>query len=433
MSKRRIDPVVLLILLIVPLAVAAALRFSRPAPPGAALLREPAPSQPVTHDLAASYEPLHKGHFDLGTGLYVREDDDFVLHATPSFVFRRTYRTQDRISREFGVGAMHNADWYLIGDTASFQWAALVLADGGRIEFSRVSTGTSYSDALFEHWGSPSMFYGSRLGWAGLGWLLRLHDGSLMKISACGPDGRSKCTLLDIRDSDGHRTSFQRDSASRLLKIDTGPQSIAFSYDDRGRVVEAHDSSGHRLRYTYDDAGRLARAAASDGPVRSYAYDNADRMTRVEEPGRIVENAYDAEGLCQRQVVRFTDASGKPSAREPYVYELSYRKDDGRISQTDLRQSSGQHRRIKFNPTGYMISDTYAPDTQAAVEVSYDRDASTNVVTAVTVTCPSGRWRVPRSMPVEPGREEEAVGELYERWCTPSPSNKPRGDTRIIP
>jgi YD repeat-containing protein len=420
--QTRIDPVALMIVVIAPLMVIAASRFAGPLKSGAFFLQWPGPAPSTAHDLGASYEPLHEGHFDLGTGLYIREDDDFVLHATPSFVFRRTYRTEDRRSREFGIGATHNADWYLVGDPSAFQWAALVFADGGRVQFNRVSKGTSYSNALFEHWTSSTRFAGSRLGWSGSEWLLRLYDGSLMRISPCGPVPGSKCTLLDMRDWDGHHVKFQRGLGMRLLRIDTGAQSIEFAYDDRQRVIEARDNGGHHLRYTYDEAGRLVRAVASDGIVRSYGYDAMDRMTHVEEPGRVIENTYDAEGLLTSQIVRFTDASGRLVASAPYVYEIAYKKEDGRIRQTDLRQSSGEHKRAVFDRTGYVVSETYAPDTPAAVSVIYDRDRLTNGVNAVTVTCRSGRWRSSHSASVEPGREQEVAAELFNRWCTPAQS-----------
>jgi hypothetical protein len=76
---------------------------------------------PIDHPLDASYVPLHKGGVDRSTGLYEREDDDLVLKATPPFVLRRTYRTNDRRSLEFGVGASHNGEWYLYGDGAHLE------------------------------------------------------------------------------------------------------------------------------------------------------------------------------------------------------------------------------------------------------------------------------------------------------------------------
>jgi len=129
-------------------------------------LARPLHGAPRTRPLPLGYRPLHKGHIDTATGLDVREDDDLVLRGTPSFVLRRTYRTRDSRSRAFGVGGSHTGDWYLVGDSATFQWADLILEDGGRIHYQRVSSGTTIAGARFEHWTTPTEFYGSTLAWS---------------------------------------------------------------------------------------------------------------------------------------------------------------------------------------------------------------------------------------------------------------------------
>src|SRR5262249_3863460 len=58
---------------------------------GGLFLTEPPPNPSVVHGLPADFEPLHKGHVDYATGLYVREDEDLVLAGDLPFVFRRTY------------------------------------------------------------------------------------------------------------------------------------------------------------------------------------------------------------------------------------------------------------------------------------------------------------------------------------------------------
>jgi hypothetical protein len=58
---------------------------------GGLLLVLPNAGPRVEHDLPESYSPLHKGHVDLATGLYIREDEDLVLRGTPALILRRTY------------------------------------------------------------------------------------------------------------------------------------------------------------------------------------------------------------------------------------------------------------------------------------------------------------------------------------------------------
>ena len=51
---------------------------------GALLLLLPNGAPSLEHDLPESYRPFHKGHVDIATGLYVREDEDIVVRGTPA-------------------------------------------------------------------------------------------------------------------------------------------------------------------------------------------------------------------------------------------------------------------------------------------------------------------------------------------------------------
>ncbi len=94
----------------------AAMIWGGPLSSGALFLLWPAPVQARPADLPYSYRPVHKGHVDLATGLYIREDDDVIVSESPAFVWRRAYLSRDRVARQLGIGTMHNADLYLLGD-----------------------------------------------------------------------------------------------------------------------------------------------------------------------------------------------------------------------------------------------------------------------------------------------------------------------------
>src|SRR5512134_2321543 len=102
--------------------------FAGPLSSGALFLLVPPRRSPVRHDLPEDYEPLHKGGVDLPTGLYTRENEDLVVNGTPALILRRTYLSGYRISKQFGIGATHPGEEYLIGDPERFQWAALIPA-----------------------------------------------------------------------------------------------------------------------------------------------------------------------------------------------------------------------------------------------------------------------------------------------------------------
>ena len=131
--------------------VLTAVVFAGPIASGSILLLLPSRGGPAAQDLPDSYIPRHKGHIDLSTGLYIRENEDLIVRGTPPLVLRRTYISRFRESKQFGVGAMHNGEWYVIGDGTRFQWAALVRPGQSRIAFERTSPGASLLNAMFEH------------------------------------------------------------------------------------------------------------------------------------------------------------------------------------------------------------------------------------------------------------------------------------------
>ena len=110
---------------------------------------------------------FHKGSVDLGTGLYIRENEDLVVAGSPALILRRTYLSGYRVSTQFGIGTTHTGEQYLHGDGHRFQWASLILASGTSVNFRRVSRGTSFYNAMYEHRETSSEWEGARLGWAG--------------------------------------------------------------------------------------------------------------------------------------------------------------------------------------------------------------------------------------------------------------------------
>ena len=368
--------------------------------------------------LPAGYRPLHKGHIDMGTGLYVREDEDLALPGSPSFVLRRTYRTRDSRSRAFGIGGSHTGDWFLVGDSRTFQWADVILEDGGRIHYERTSSGTGISNARYKHRATPSSFYGSELAWTGADWMVRQRDGTVLTFRACSP-ASGNCAITSIREPDGQIIRFARDAEGTLMRIDAGAQWIAFDYGGGRRIARARDNAGHAVAYTYDARGRLRQALESDGTKRSYDYDDHDRLTRIEEPGRIVENRYDAADMCVWQRVRFPAGPphGVPADDEPDIFQFSYVMENGRVRQVDTHESNAPSHRCVFTVHGHLESETYDFDTDRAKTITYQRDPGTGLVSGLTLMCGSGRWRASRSLPATPRTQPRVKAELLAMPC----------------
>ena len=180
---------------------AACLRVGRhppaAAPPSTAPAREP--EQPPTIPV----RPLHKGGADLSTGVYIREDDDLVVNTPMPIVLRRTYNSGDRFSRQFGVDTTHPGEWWIHGDgDRRVPWGELILADGGRIRFARISPGESQEGAVLRHDATPTLFNGALLSWNGSTWDMRFRDGALAVFQDC-PAARDNCALVERRDSLG--------------------------------------------------------------------------------------------------------------------------------------------------------------------------------------------------------------------------------------
>ncbi len=418
MSAVRLLVRALLIVLIAAAALLLAAVYLPQFASGARALARRTPGAAPVPPLSREYRPLHKGHIDTSTGLYVREDEDLVLRGAPSFILRRTYRTRDARSRAFGVGASHTGEWYLIGDSTAFQWAELILEDGGRIRYDRVSTGTSIFNARFEHSATPTVFYGSQLAWRGTQWIIREWDGTLLTFLACGPQ-RGLCSISSIRQPDGQTIRFHRDAAGTLMRIEAGNQWIAFEYADGGRVARAQDDTGHVIAYTYDARGRLRQSLDSEGTKRAYDYDERDRLIRIDEPGRIVENRYDEADMCVWQRSRFfTDPRNDvPAEGETYVFRFEYTMEGGRVHETTTWESNAPAHRRVFTVRGYLASETWDFDSDRPKTITYQRDPLTGLVSGLTLKCSGGRWQTSRTLAATPATEDDVKEELLRTSC----------------
>ncbi len=332
----------------------------------------------------AGTDALDGDPVDLGTGLFVREDDDLVVPGTPPIRLRRTYRSNDPRPRAFGIGMSHSYDHFLVGDAAAYGWVAVILADGGRIDFVRVSPGTGQTGAVLEHTSSPTEFYRSRISWNGTGWHLTLQDGQRLTFSAC--DAKSRCGLIQYRDREGRVLTMTRDSAGDLIGIiASGKDGVRFANDAAHRITRASAGIGGvptALTYRYDTRGRLIKVEKLAGTLstsKEYTYDDAHRMLTVKESTFRLTNTYDHSGRVIGQVT----SDGQPFT---FRYVVDER---GHITQTDVSNPDRSLRRVVFNAQGYATRDTYAVGTPREHAVAYEREAGSNRVLTMTVTCAS--------------------------------------------
>ncbi len=334
-----------------------AMMITNPSPPADA----PQPDSPDDGD------PV-----DRGTGLFVLEKTDLFLPDVIPLALKRTYRQNDPARRAFGIGSTHPYDMYL-WSANMYQETDLVLPDGGRIHYVRITPGNDIQTAVFEHTATPGPFYKSRITWRGLsaGWDLTLQDGTVYVMGDIAP-------LQAIRDRHGNTVTITRSGGQigNITKI-TSPNGrwITFSYDGSNRVTQATDNIGRTVGYTYDASGRLWKVTDPANGVTEYTYDASHRMLTLKDARGItyLTNHYDANGRVDLQ----TQAD---STTYQFAYTLN---GSGKVTQTDTTNPRGFVTRHTFNSAGHHTSRVEAVGTAFERTTTWARASGTNHITEI--------------------------------------------------
>jgi YD repeat-containing protein len=357
-------------------------------------------------------EPYHKGGIDFATGIYVRTDQDLIVRGGDlPVVLQRTYNSKDPESGAFGVGTSHNGEWYLVGDGQQFQWAQLVMAQGSRIDYGRTTWGTSVWNAMFEHTGTPTVFYQSRLGWTGRRWALRWYDGSVAIFRSCSSSGNDRCSIVEMRSPTGLKVDYVRDPGTHALQaIRSGQAEIALHYDEQNRIVRARGSHEQEIRYEYDSGGRLIRVIESSGVVRRYTYNKRGAMLTVDEPRWHIENRYDANGRCVHQRTRFPDG-------RTWGINLAYKIGKGGLTETTTTTETGGRKTVyHFGDDHYGESKEFDPDGPWPVAIVYLRNAGRSFASGVVIRCYDAQKRLLRRIDGQYHGDDE-TDEMAARTC----------------
>jgi len=359
--------------------------------------------------------PLHQGRLDLSTGIYVREDDDLLINTSMPIVLRRTYNSGDGHTRQFGMNTSHNGEWWLYGNgDPRIPWADLILADGMRIHFHRISPGNSQNDAVLRNDDSRTEFDGALLSWNGSLWVMKFRDRSVALFRDCQTRDEH-CSLVERRDSQGHRVEYVRDGSEKLLRIESEGQSISFDYDDQHRIARASSTSGQVVSYSYDDRGRLIRATSSDGTIRTYGYDDRHYLTAFREPGRIDRNWFDESGRMSRHEVRESDDDD-----HPYVSTSRYVVVEGSVIRADFDEGNGVERH-RYSPDGDHLSETLDAEGSSPATFNYGRDGRTHAIRDVTLSCGRLAGAGTLSVPLAVEYDDELKWALIRKHCVPRP------------
>jgi RHS repeat-associated protein len=317
---------------------------------------------------------------DLSTGLFVLTTTDLALADVLPLSLTRTYRTNDGSSRPFGIGATHGFETF-IWSANQYQEADLISPDGGRVHYVRISSGTGYTDAVFESTVTPTPFYKSRIAWNGAGWNLTTKDGAVFIFGFNAP-------LQGIRDRHGNKITIYRAGMNtfgspngNITKIlSPNGRWLQFTYDAANRITQALDNAGRTVSYAYDATGRLTQVTDANGGVTTYTYDSSHRMLTITDPRNIttLTNTYDANGRVSTQTM---GNSG--------VYQFSYTlSPTGLVTETDVTDPRNNVHKTTFNSAGYRTSETKVSGATSQ-QFTITRDSATNFL--LSSTDPLGR------------------------------------------
>ncbi|HJS97800.1 MAG TPA: cytochrome c oxidase assembly factor Coa1 family protein [Terriglobales bacterium] len=283
--------------------------------------------------------PVERYEVDLRSGWFVLRQTDLFLPDTVPLALTRTYSSWDTGFRSFGVGTNHPYDIGPYGRRNPYTYLNLMLTDGSIIDYPRISEGTGYRDALYEHASTSGTFYGSRIRWNGDGWDLTFLDGSVDRFpEAYWARNTQQGALVGMRDAHGDELRFERDGSRRLLRLSSPHgREISFAYDEGDRIVSASDNAGQRMEYSYDDGSRLRQVLRNGKLFRKYSYDY-NRLLSIEDGNGhelLANQYYDNYRLKQ---LSLTDGS---TWRFDYVYDKKYN-----VTATIMIDPAGHHRRI---------------------------------------------------------------------------------------
>jgi YD repeat-containing protein len=281
---------------------------------------------------------------DLRSGMFLlRRTDLFVADSMP-LALTRGYRLWDQQSRAFGIGGNHPYDIFPYGDHFPYTYMELVLGDGTSIHYSRISKGTSFSNFLAEHNGTPALiFQKSTVGWNIDHWDMRLQDGTLFRFPEAYNAKRGvEGALVGMRSPRGEEIRFVRD-ARRNLKNIISPHNrqITFAYDENDRVIEAADDRGNVMHYAYDHRGQLVEVLENGHVQWRYRYD-VTGMTGVQDGAGqdILVNRYSRDRIASLTL------------EKNQVYRFDYLvTGSGRVEETMVTDPSGKATMLHFSPS----------------------------------------------------------------------------------
>jgi YD repeat-containing protein len=289
--------------------------------------------------------PEDQFEVDLSTGKFVvRQTDLFVQDSIP-LSLTRTFNSFDNKSRAFGIGWSQPYDLCPVGTRFPYTYLDLIFEDGNFVHFDRISKGTGFADAVYEHDATSSKeFYGARISWNGWGWNMVLPGGRVYVF----PEAYAAKTLAQgavkkIVGANNDQVLIEREQDGNINQI-VAPSGrrIVFQYDGAQRITEARDDSGVVRKYYYDPSGCLERLESNGRVVYQFVYDRT-MLTSIRDGAdrEILSNSYRFGRISEQRLATgaiylfryVVDSSNN-------VVESSVLQPDGTVKSFHFRQGS---------------------------------------------------------------------------------------------
>ncbi len=309
---------------------------------------------------------------NLHTGLFPYHKTDLVIPDTIPIVIERTYRQGDSNSYSFGVGTNSLYNLHLWSEN-NYHEAYLVLPNGGKVLYKRISPGEGYTEAEYKATETPSVFYDSTIKWdpSEPGWELTLTDGTTYIFGELAP-------LEAIRNRQGQQLTITREHGltGNITQI-TSPHGrwAKFTYNSENDITEIKDNSGRTLKYAYNKAGLLESATDPAERTTKYEYNSEGDMTSITDPrgNKYVETMY-SSGRVSKQTL----ANGG-------TYEFSYAiSESGKVESTTITEPRGNKRKVTFNAEGLPTSETIGLGSSTEETMTFERQAGTGLLLSNT-------------------------------------------------
>jgi len=304
--------------------------------------------------------PVDRFEADLRNGAFILRQSDLYLSDVFDVPLTRTYNSRDFTHpnpvHAFGKNTNHPYDIAPLGTRFPYTDQIIDLEDGNFVYFPRVSKGTGFADAVFQHTETATSFYKAVTAWNGNGWTTWRTDGlTILFPESYSGKSAAQGGPIGMLDAHGNVLRLMRDSERNLQEILTPHNRwIKFDYDSQSRIVHAVDDQSLSAAYRYDSNGMLTDAVLSSGHARHYSYDGVLMTTVTDEHGRVLlRNFYRSSFLVRQDFGAghvFTYRYTSPSMGGPYAETAEVTASDGRIvtfetgeSVSELVKNLSQH------------------------------------------------------------------------------------------